>query len=118
MLTFLALEQINEMDSWKDAQLNTAKKILAFELTKLIHGEEEAESARAKAHAVFAGGITGEVPETEITEAELNESLFLDTVFGLVNDPEKLKEMSVASSFMGVRDATSRFCDLIERVAR
>ncbi len=53
-----------------------------------------------------------------LTEAELNEPLFLDTVFGLVNNPEKLKEMSVASSFMGVRDATLRFCDLIERVAR
>ena len=61
------------MADWQGAQLNTAKEILAYELTKLIHGEEEAESARAKARAVFAGGITGEVPETEITEAELTD---------------------------------------------
>ena len=56
MLTFLPLEQINEMDSWEGSQLNEAKEILAYELTKLVHGEEEAEKAKAAAKALFAGG--------------------------------------------------------------
>jgi len=73
MLTFLPMEEIEAMADWKDAQLNTAKEILAYELTKLVHGEEEAESARAKARAIFAGGLTAEVPETEITEADLTD---------------------------------------------
>ncbi len=72
MLTFLPLEQIEEMSGWKDAQLNTAKEILAFELTKMVHGEAEAESAREKARAIFSGA-TDEVPETEITEADLTD---------------------------------------------
>jgi len=70
MLTFLPLEEIDAMDKWEGAQLNTAKEILAYELTKLVHGEEEAESARAKARAVFSGN-TGEVPETAISESDL-----------------------------------------------
>ena len=69
MLTFLPLEQIEAMADWKDAKLNEAKEILAYELTKLVHGEEEAEAAKAKARAVF-GGNTDSVPETEIS-AEL-----------------------------------------------
>ena len=72
MLTFLPLEQINEMDSWKDAQLNTAKEILAFELTKLVHGEEEAEKAQASAKALFVGGgDDANMPTTEITADKL-----------------------------------------------
>ena len=72
MLTFLPLEQINEMDSWKDAQLNTAKEILAFELTKLVHGEEEANKAQAAAKALFAGnGDDANMPTTEIAAADL-----------------------------------------------
>ena len=67
MLTFLPLEQINEMDSWKDAQLNTAKEILAFELTKLVHGEEEAQKAQSSAKALFSGGNEAEIPTTEIS---------------------------------------------------
>ncbi|MGM9669435.1 MAG: tyrosine--tRNA ligase, partial [Faecousia sp.] len=67
MLTFLPLEQINEMDSWKDAQLNTAKEILAFELTKLVHGEEEAQKAQSSAKALFNGGNEAEIPTTEIS---------------------------------------------------
>ena len=73
MLTFLPLEQINEMDSWKDAQLNTAKEILAFELTKLVHGEEEATKAQASAKALFVGGGDAEMPTTEITSEQLND---------------------------------------------
>ena len=72
MLTFLPLERINEMDSWKDAQLNTAKEILAFELTKLVHGEEEATKAQAAAKALFAGGgDDANMPTTEITADKL-----------------------------------------------
>ena len=73
MLTFLPLEQIREMDTWKDARLNEAKEILAYELTKLVHGEDEAASARDKARAIFGGGSTEDIPETVITEADLND---------------------------------------------
>ncbi len=73
MLTFLPLEQIEEMDTWKDAQLNTAKEILAYELTKLVHGEEEAEKARSAAKALFGAGSSAEMPVTELTEADLTD---------------------------------------------
>lgn len=73
MLTFLPLEKIQEMDSWKDAQLNTAKEILAYELTKLVHGEEEAEKALAAARALFGAGTHAEMPVTTITEADLTD---------------------------------------------
>ena len=65
MLTFLPLEQIDEMANWADAQLNTAKEILAFELTKLVHGEEEAQKAQSAARAIFGGGgDTADMPCT------------------------------------------------------
>ena len=74
MLTFLPLEQINEMDSWKDAQLNTAKEILAYELTKLVHGEEEANKAQAAAKALFVGGgDDANMPTTEIASDKLTD---------------------------------------------
>ena len=66
MLTFLPLDEIGAMSDWKDAQLNTAKEILAFELTKLVHGEEEAAKAQAAARALFAGGSDADMPTTEI----------------------------------------------------
>ena len=72
MLTFLPLEQINEMDSWKDAKINQAKEILAFELTKLVHGEEEAQKAQAAAKALFVGGgDDANMPTTEISADKL-----------------------------------------------
>ena len=72
MLTFLPLEQINEMDSWKDAKINEAKEILAFELTKLVHGEEEAAKAQAAAKALFmGGGDDANMPTTEIPADKL-----------------------------------------------
>ncbi len=72
MLTFLPLEQINEMDSWEGSQLNTAKEILAYELTKLVHGEEEAEKARQAAKALFGGGADdSNMPTTEILPEQL-----------------------------------------------
>ena len=68
MLTFLPMDKIEAMSDWKDAQLNTAKEILAFELTKLVHGEEEAAKAQASAKALFVGGgDDANMPTTEIT---------------------------------------------------
>ncbi|MGI5979503.1 MAG: tyrosine--tRNA ligase [Oscillospiraceae bacterium] len=74
MLTFLPLEQIDEMDKWEGAKLNEAKEILAFELTKLVHGEEEAKKAEAGAKALFGGGAQGaDIPTTEIQESDLTD---------------------------------------------
>ena len=74
MLTFLPLEQIDEMDKWEGSQLNRAKEILAFELTKLVHGEEEAVKAEAAAKALFAGGSDdSNMPTTELTEDQLTD---------------------------------------------
>ena len=74
MLTFLPLEQIDEMDKWEGSQLNTAKEILAFELTKLVHGEEEAQKAQDAAKALFVGGgDMSNVPATTLTEADLTD---------------------------------------------
>ena len=56
MLTFLPLDEIEKMESWEGSQLNEAKEILAYELTKLVHGDEEADKAREASHALFAGG--------------------------------------------------------------
>ena len=69
MLTFLPLSQIEEMDKWEGSQLNQAKEILAFELTKLVHGEEEAVKAQESARALFSSGAAAEMP-TETLSAE------------------------------------------------
>ena len=74
MLTFLPLEQIDEMASWEGSQLNRAKEILAYELTALVHGEEEAKKAEASAKALFAGGGSSDnIPTTELTEEDLTD---------------------------------------------
>ena len=74
MLTFLPLEQIDEMSNWEGSQLNRAKEILAYELTSLVHGEEEAKKAEDSAKALFAGGGSIEtMPTTEIAESELSD---------------------------------------------
>ena len=73
MLTFLPLEQIDEMDKWEGSQLNQAKEILAFELTKMVHGEEEAEKAQESARALFAGGNAAEMPTATLTEEDFLE---------------------------------------------
>ena len=70
MLTFLPLEEIDEMESWEGAQLNEAKEILAFELTKLVHGEEEAAKAKEASHALFAGGANNANMPTVTVTAE------------------------------------------------
>ena len=72
MLTFLPLEQISEMDHWEGSQLNKAKEILAYELTSLVHGEEEAKKAQEGARALFSGGgNAANMPSAELTEADL-----------------------------------------------
>ena len=74
MLTFIPLEEINKMDAWEGAQLNEAKDILAFELTKLVHGEEEAEKARTASKALFAGGSDdSNMPTTVLTADDLTD---------------------------------------------
>ena len=71
MLTFLPLEEIDKMDSWQGAELNVAKDILGYELTKMVHGEEEAEKARAAAKALYALGDSSLTPSTEVDAADL-----------------------------------------------
>ena len=73
MLTFLPIEQINEMDSWEGSQLNEAKEILAYELTNLVHGKEEAERARESARALFTGGNAADMPTCELEEADFTD---------------------------------------------
>ena len=73
MLTFLPLEEIDEMDKWQGAELNKAKEILAFELTKMVHGEDEVRKAEESAKALFGGAGTLEMPTSVITEADLRD---------------------------------------------
>ncbi len=81
MLTFLPLEEIDKMDSWEGAQLNTAKEILAFELTKLVHGEEEAQKAQDAAKALFGGGADN----SNMPTFELSKDLFADGQMGVLD---------------------------------
>lgn len=73
MLTFLPLEEIDKMDSWEGAQLNTAKEILAYELTKMVHGEEEAKKAQEAAKALFSQGAAADMPTTILTGDDLTD---------------------------------------------
>ncbi len=74
MLTFLPLEQIDEMDRWEGSQLNQAKEILAFELTKMVHGDEEAAKAQEGARALFSSGNAADMPETILTDSDFEEN--------------------------------------------
>ena len=73
MLTFLPIEQIDEMDHWEGSQLNQAKEILAYELTELVHGEDEAKKAQAGARALFGTGNAEEMPTEELSEEDLTD---------------------------------------------
>ena len=73
MLTFLPLEQIEEMDAWEGCKLNEAKEILAFELTKLVHGEEEAVKAQEGARALFSSGNAAQMPETKLVDEDFED---------------------------------------------
>lgn len=88
MLTFLPLEQIDEMDGWEGSKLNTAKEILGFELTKLVHGEEEAQKALESARTLFSNGNAADMPTAFLTDDSFTEDsvdiLTMLTVSGLV----------------------------------
>ena len=73
MLTFLPIEEINKMEDWEGSQLNTAKEILAYELTKLVHSEEEAVKAKESAKALFTGGNAEQMPTTTLEDANFSE---------------------------------------------
>ena len=73
MLTFLPLEQIDEMDHWEGSQLNQAKEILAYELTNLVHGEEEAKKAQESARALFSTGVAAQMPTCELTDEDMED---------------------------------------------
>ena len=80
MLTFLPLEQIDEMDKWEGSQLNQAKEILAYELTALVHGEEEAKKAQEGARALFGTGNAAEMPTTTLTAEDFDEEENIDLI--------------------------------------
>ena len=84
MLTFLPLEQIDEMDQWQGSQLNTAKEILAYELTKLVHGEEEAAKAQEAARALFGGGDSANMPCTKLCREDFTAEGEIDILTLLV----------------------------------
>ena len=83
MLTFLPLEQIDEMAHWEGSQLNQAKEILAYELTSLVHGEEEAKKAQEGARALFGSGNAAEMPTAELTAEDLTDGS-IDLIGALV----------------------------------
>lgn len=78
-MTFLPLEEINGMSTWEGAQLNEAKELLAYELTKQVHGPEEAEKARETARGLFGGGEAGDMPTTELSVSDLTDGAILIT---------------------------------------
>ena len=84
MLTFLPLEEIDKMDSWQGEQLNKAKEILAYQLTELVHGEEEAKKAQEGARALFSGADTSHMPTTELSEEDFDEEGKIDLITLLV----------------------------------
>ena len=95
MLTFLPLEEIEKMDSWEGSQLNQAKEILAYELTKLVHGEEEAVKAQESARALFASGVAADMPTVTLTEEDFTEGsidvLSMLVISGLVSSKSEAR---------------------------
>ena len=84
MVTFVPMDEIREMEKWEGAQLNQAKVRLAYEVTKLVHGEEEAEKAKKTAESIFAGGAGGDMPSTELAADELGDETSLLDLMVLV----------------------------------
>ena len=97
MLTFLPLEQIDEMAHWEGSRLNEAKEILAYELTKMVHGEHEAEAAQASARALFAGGAEADVPTCTLTDADYRD--------GSIQIPALMVKAGLAKSTSEARQA-------------
>ena len=84
LLTFLPLEEIDEMAKWEGSELNKAKEILAYQLTELVHGEEEAKKAQEGARALFSGADTSHMPTTELAEEDFDEEGKIDLITLLV----------------------------------
>ena len=84
LLTFLPLEEIDEMAKWEGSELNKAKEILAYQLTELVHGEEEAKKAQEGARALFSGADTSHMPTTELSEEDFDEEGKIDLITLLV----------------------------------
>ncbi len=97
MLTFLPLEQIDEMDGWEGAKLNQAKEILAYELTKTVHGEEEANKAQASAKALFGSGDEADIPTVALCEDDFTD--------GVVDIPSILVKSGLVKSKSEARQA-------------
>ena len=90
LITFIPMEEIHEMEKWEGKELNQAKKRLAYEVTKLVHGEEEANKAQAAAEAIFAnGGVSADMPTTEINFADYEDKSVLDMLVGINFIPSK-----------------------------
>jgi len=111
MLTFLPIEEINAMDKWEGSQLNTAKEILAYELTQMVHGKEEADKAQAAARALFGGGAkAASVPTTEFTADDLaaeNRLLALVAKVGLCkSNGEARKTIQAGGLYIGDEKVT------------
>ena len=100
MLTFLPLEQIDEMAHWEGSRLNEAKEILAYELTKMVHGEHEAEAAQASARALFAGGAEADVPTCTLTDADYRD--------GSIQIPALMVKAGLAKSTSEARQAVQQ----------
>ena len=86
LLTFLPLEEIDEMAKWEGSELNKAKEILAYQLTELVHGEEEAKKAQEGARALFSGADTSHMPTTELSEEDFDEEGKIDLITLLVKE--------------------------------
>ena len=119
LLTFLPLEQIEEMNKWEGSQLNEAKSILAFELTKLVHGEEEAVKAKAAAASLFGGGAAAEIPTTELLDGD-----FEDGAIGVIQALVKAGlvasngEARRAITQGGVRIGDRKVTDVFEKLKK
>ena len=100
MLTFLPLEEIDKMDQWEGAQLNAAKEILAFELTKMVHGEEEAQKAQDAAKALFSSGNAENMPSVTLSDGDFTD--------GSIDILSLLVKSSLASSRSDARRAVEQ----------
>ena len=118
LLTFLPMEQIEEMNGWEGSQLNEAKEILAWELTKLVHGEEEAEKARLASKALFGGGIAAEIPSTILKSEDFTEGA-IGVIQALVKSGLVTSNGEARRAIQqgGVRIGDRKVTDVFEKIA-
>ena len=119
LLTFLPIEQIEEMNAWEGSQLNTAKEILAYELTKLVHGEEEAGKAQAAAKALFGGGAAAEIPTTTLRDEDFEDGS-IGIIQALVKAGLVTSNGEARRAIMqgGVRVGDRKVTDVFEKLAK